>query len=338
MKKILSLMITLLIIANLQTFASDIDVLATMNSRSASPDRVWVGTFQLAWNDLMDKIIHTVIRFREGNPAIIRELNEQTFTTDDISSKYYYKTAGKITKKTRRNIEKAISKKFSETSDLLDELDLTPAKNRFLIYAMLKKDFEFTNEYDKLGVAPFGKNMTAEYFGIDNHTDEAVKNGVKVLFYNSPQDYAVMLTTKDNDEVYLYKSSANKPFNYLYQDMNQKTELYQGNKSLTKVDELKVPNIKFFVEKSFDEVTDKRIMGTNYVIQQALETIRFNMDNTGVQLKSEAAMTVMLTSAGPMQEVPRHFYFNDTFVIFLQQKEKTTPYFALRVNDITKFQ
>ena len=72
MKKFLSLIITLIVIANLQVFASDIDVLATINSRSTSPDRVWVGTFQLAWNDLIDKVVHTIIRFREGNPTIVK--------------------------------------------------------------------------------------------------------------------------------------------------------------------------------------------------------------------------------------------------------------------------
>ena len=147
-----------------------------------------------------------------------------------------------------------------------------------------------------------------------------------------------MLTTKDDEEVYLYKNSANKSFNYLYRDMNQKTQAYKGNNTLTDFDELKVPNIKFFAEKSFDELTNQRIMGTNYVIQQAIETVRFNMDNKGIQLKSEAAMTVLSIAALPIQEVPRHFYFNDTFVIFLQEKGKPNPYFALRVNDITKFQ
>ena len=80
-------------------------------------------------------------------------------------------------------------------------------------------------------------------------------------------------------------------------------------------------------------------MGTNLVINQAVETIKFDMNNKGVKLKSEAAMTVMTTSLLPPEElVPRLFYFDDTFVIFLKEKEKCSPYFALRVNDITKFQ
>ena len=63
------------------------------------------------------------------------------------------------------------------------------------------------------------------------------------------------------------------------------------------------------------------------------------MNHKGVKLKSEAAMTVMTTALLPAEEqTPRLFYFDDTFVIFLKEKEKNSPYFALRVNDITKFQ
>ena len=106
-----------------------------------------------------------------------------------------------------------------------------------------------------------------------------------------------------------------------------------------KVDELKVPNISLFEEKVFEELANKRIMGTNLVINQALETIQFDMNNKGVKLKSEAAMTIMTTSLNPSERPsPRLFYFDDTFVIFLKEKEKTKPYFALRVCNISKFQ
>jgi hypothetical protein len=44
-----------------------------------------------------------------------------------------------------------------------------------------------------------------------------------------------------------------------------------------------------------------------------------------------------MTSLRPDIE-KRYFLVDDTFVIFLKEKGKSTPYFALRVNDITKFQ
>lgn len=337
MKKLLGLLLTLLMIANVQVFASEIEIQPTMQSRSNAQDRVWVGTFQLVWNDFMDKIVHNPIRFREGTPVFVQELNKQEFTTEDISEASYYKITTKVTNKTKQQITKAIRKKFKETSDILDKLDLTPRNDKFLIYAMLKKDFEFPTEFKKLGTYAFGNDQTAEYFGVTKNSKDEYENGVKVLFYNNVDDYAVLLKTKSNDEVYLYKNAANKEFQYLYSDMLKKKAAFKGETVFGNDDELRVPNIKFFEEKSFDELSGKRVMGTNLVIDQAIETIKFDMDNKGVKLKSEAAMTIMKMSLMPDSE-QRLFYFDNTFVIFLKEKSKKSPYFALRVHDISKYQ
>ena len=58
------------------------------------------------------------------------------------------------------------------------------------------------------------------------------------------------------------------------------------------------------------------------------------MDNKGVKLKSEAAMVMKATAIGPVRENPRYFYFDDSFVIFLIEKDM--PYFALKVNDVAR--
>ncbi len=338
MKKLLGLLLTLVFAANIQSFAAGIEVLPTMQSRSNAQDRVWVGTFQLVWNDFMDKIVHNPVRFREGTPVMVHELNNKAFTVDDISEKSYYKITTKVTKNTKRQIEKAIRKKFKESSDILDKMDLTPRNDKFLIYAMLKKDFEFKNEFNKLGQSAFGDGQTAEYFGVLKGSNEKnFGNDVKVLFYNDSNDYAVMLATKTNDEVYLYKNSANKEFQYLYSDMLKKQAAFNGETVFGNDDELKVPNIKLFEEKSFDELSGRRVMGTNLLIDKAIESIKFEMDNKGVKLKSEAAMSIMKMSLMPENEI-RRFYFDDTFVIFLKEKDKNNPYFALRVHDITKYQ
>jgi len=40
-----------------------------------------------------------------------------------------------------------------------------------------------------------------EYFGIDETTDSMVYNQVDVLYYNSEDDFAVILNTKEGDQV-----------------------------------------------------------------------------------------------------------------------------------------
>lgn len=335
MKRLIIFLLTVFLFLT-PVFAENIDVLPTMQSKSAVQDRVWVGTFQIVWNDFMDKIAFTQIKFPAGTPVIVNELNKQAFTAADLHEKCYYRYVGKIKKNTKKVISKAIKRKFGETSDLLDSLDLTPAKNRFIVYAMLKKDFQFIHPFDKLGKSAF-RDTEAEFFGINGESDKILDSGVRVLFYNNPSDFAVVLDTSGNDEVYLYKTANTKAFTNLYSDMFKKRDAYEGETEFQDADELKVPNLKFFEEKSFDEVCGKRIKGSNLVIEQAMETISFNMDNKGVQLKSEAAITAMTTSLLPEVE-PRYFYFDDTFVVFIKEKNKNKPYFALRVYDISKFQ
>ena len=72
---------------------------------------------------------------------------------------------------------------------------------------------------------------------------------------------------------------------------------------------------------------------------EAIQTIKFSLDEKGGEIKSEAAidMTIGVTSV-PKADEPRYFYVDDTFAIFLREKGKTKPYFAGRIDDITKFQ
>ncbi|MCQ2740066.1 MAG: hypothetical protein MJ237_07555 [bacterium] len=337
MKKLFGIIITIILTMNLYSYASDIEIQPTMKSRSNSQDRVWVGTFQIVWNDFIFKYVHNPVRFWEGTPIIAQELNLQEFDTNEISDSCYYKYSGSITKNTKNNIKKAIKRKFKETSDILDKIELTPSKNSFLIYVMLKKDFEFLQEFDKLGSLPFAKTK-AEFFGIKSSTDSNVRQNVKVLFYNSPDDFAVKLITRGNDEVIVYKNSSNKNFNDLYYEVKTKTARYTGIKTLNDKDELRIPNIKFNISRDFDELCNKRITGTNLTITKAIETVKFDMDNKGVKLKSEAAMAISKTALMPNTIKPRYFYYNNTFNIFLKEQNKEKPYFALRVHDISKYQ
>ena len=339
MKKIIALLFSVFLLINTNAFASDIEIQPTMYSKSNAQDRLWIGSFQLVWNDFINKIVFNPIRFREGTPISVIELNKQTFSTNDISETSYYKYVGKVRKNTKRVISRGIRKKFHESSVLLDKLDLTPRNDMFIVYTMMKKEFEFINAFDKLGHSTFGKDSIAEYFGIGENSDNRLGDGVEVLFYNDPNDYAIKLATTSKDEVYLYKNASNKPFNYIYDEINKKQKSFKGATQFKKIDELKIPSICLFEEKKYDELTNKRIMGTNMVINQAMQSIKFDLNNKGVKMKSEAGLTAEVTSLLPPEElVPRHFYFDNTFVIFLKETGKENPYFALRINDIEKFQ
>lgn len=340
-KKLTATLAALLLFSGLSVSAIDrnketLALIPTMNYETATPNRIWVGTFQLVWNDLMDGIVKGPVKFRGETPKVVKELNTQSFTKDYLSEDSYYTKFGETSPELRATIEDAIKEKFNETSNVLNAVDWTPGPNKLVAYAMLKKDFKFLTAFDKLKTERFGRNRAkVQYFGINKDSDKILDNTVHVMFYNSSRDFAVVIYTQTEDVLYLYRTNDNKTFDKLYSDMFVKRAKFSGNTDFAAKDELKIPNIGLYKEQSFDEVCGRQIKGTDMMLDKALETVDFKMDNEGVKLKSEAIIATKMSMPIVRNDKPRKFYFDDTFVMFLQEQGKNKPYFALRVNDVS---
>lgn len=314
----------------------EFEILPTMDTESSAKNQVWVGTFQLVWNDLIDEIIHHPIEFVGGKSVAAENLNKREFSVDDLNESSYYKKVGLVSKDLKKEIENAIKEKFNETSDVLKAVDWTPEPEKYLLYAMLKKDFEYIKPFSKMPDGKFnGSEGDVKFFGINGESDSSLRNTVAVLFYHGTDDFAVSLKSKQGDTVYLYRTDDVKTLDKLYKDMKNKQKSYQGKKWLTKKDEFKAPMLDFKKEKSFSELC-KVIKNSPFMITQALETIQFKMDEVGVKLKSEGIIVVALTSAMPTKEEPRYFNFDSRYVIFLEEKDK--PYFAMKIEDVKPLQ
>lgn len=322
-------------ITNIPVEDNRIELLPTMNSESSAPNRIWVGTFQIIWNEAVENVVKAPIEFEIGYNKTADDLNKQEFKKTDISEDSYYTKWGIIRPELKTEIENGIKQKFNETSDILDSLDFTYNPQMYLFYAMLKKDFKFLEPFDKLTEGQFGANPTpVKYFGIDANSDGRLYKNVSVLYYNKHNDYAVSIHTKGNDEVILYRTDDDKKFNEYYADLKEKTQEFDGSQFFGTYDRLKVPDINLYQITNFPDVEGKKIKGADFIIDKTLETVDFKMNNEGVKLKSEAIMSMMCTAIpGPRPQI-RYFYFNDNFVLFLIEKGKTVPYYAMRVHDV----
>ena len=342
MKKILALVAILAVCAtSAQAFGfksknSEFVLVPTLKSQTEQQNRAWVGTFQIVWNEFQDNIVKGPIKFvgDEKNPTV-KELNKQRFKADMLSKNTYYKTYGLISPELRTQIETEIMERFNETSDILSSIDWTPAPRKYLVYTMLKKDFKFITAFDKLKPARFSKFLgKVNYFGIDENSDEMLDKMVEVLFYDSEDDFAVAIKTDSKDIVYLYRTDDNKTFDKLYSDMMIKKAGYMNWHDFKAQDELRIPDINLYRMQTYPELLNKEIKGTDLEISDAIQTVEFTMNNEGVKLKSEAAMAATCALVPADEAMPRKFYFDDTFVLFLQEYDKKLPYFALRVYDL----
>ena len=339
---------------NLQSVAG-ITVVPTMND-TITTDSSWCGTFQLVWNDMKNEVVKKDVIF---NPQLdmVKNLNKEDFNETMISQDYYYKIYGLKRLDLKEEIENGIKEKFNQTSDILDDFDWSedelddpnnPYVRRYFFYTMLYRKFEFLQEFDKLDNGKFGnKYKDVQYFGIDENTENSVGNQITVLYYNSKDDFAIIVNTKTDDEVIFCKSPNGSNFNEIYENMNNESNKYTGSRSFKNVDEFKAPNLEFDEKKEYTELANKEFKTADPYydtaeIQKAIQTIKFSLDEKGGEIKSEAAidMTASVTSvvSKPKADEPRYFYVDDTFAIFLREKGKTKPYFAGRIDDITKFQ
>lgn len=338
MKKILvSLAILVAMIGGISTAqaqeVNSIEVLPTMNTQSTAQNRIWVGTFQLVWNELTDKIVKAPVKFLDFDSQMANNLNQKQFKKSNLNEKSYYVKSGIVSPALKAEIEKNIKSKFHETSDILKMFDFTYNPEKIFVYAMLKKDFRFTNAFDKLATGNFGNSQEkVKYFGINDNSNPKLYKNVNVLFYNDDNDFAVKLYTKGKDEVLLYRTNDDKTFDKYYAELKDKTAKYSGDKNFVKNDTLTIPDIKLYQETSFNELEGHQIVGTNMQIDKTIETVDFRMNNKGVKLKSEAAIMLRCMSLAPREG--RDFTFNNNFVLFLIEKDQNTPYYAMKVSDV----
>lgn len=321
-----------------------ITVVPTFDDEIAS-DSSYCATFQLVWNDMKNKVIKKDITF---NPEVLMatNLNRESFTEDMISDNYYFKIYGPKTKELKEKIVTGIKDKFNQTSDILDDFDWNSNDldnsdtRRYFFYTMLYREFEYKQRFMILEDNDFGNYKNIKYFGIGASSSDEVRNQIIVLFYNSKDDFAVKLTTKNGDEVILYKNPKGKTFNEIYSNMNNEAKNYTGNRNFEKEDKFKAPMINFNVKKEYTELQNKSFYDfedKEYVIEKAIQTINFKLDEKGGRIKSEAAIDNK-TTALPVVSEPRYFNIDNTFAIFLKEENKELPYFAARIDDITKYQ
>ena len=302
---------------------------------------IWCGTFQLIWNDLKNDLAKQDIEFTP-QLKVVENLNKETFTIKDLSEENYYKKIGTPSLELKEEIEKAIKDKFNETSDILDDFNWKKNNPKdYFLYAMLKKEFQFEKAFEELENGKFSNYENITFFGIKKDGEsEELRNQVEVLYYNSKEDFAVKLKTKQKDEVVLCKNPKGTTFNEIYQNIKDQESQYNGNKSLQYEELLKIPNIKLKEKTEFTELENKSFYfsnGDEYKIEKALQTIEFQLDRTGGKITSEAGMMARKQSIVVSDE-SREFAIDDTFAIFLKEEGKDKPYFAGKINDITKFQ
>lgn len=297
----------------------DVEIVPTLIS-NVENNTIWCGTFQLIWNDLQEEVGSDIVFLDDMENQMVLDLNQRTFTENDISGNYYYKNYGFMTPSLKEEIEKGISEKFQETSNILNNFEFLEDSKDYFFYTMLVVDFEFLKPFDEIN---------SNIFGITNNSLEDLNQNVKVLYYLDDENYAVLLKTTTDTEVILVKGESGNNFLEMYQSLN-----LENQEDFLSDDIISISKFNFEVEGSFADIEKKEFLINNekYMIEKTIQTIEFKMDNKGGSLKSEAGMEV---NKGSISN--RVFDFTDDFTLFLKEEDKSLPYFAINIDNIEDF-
>lgn len=277
-------------------------------------NNLWVGTLDLAWKDLEEKIGLNKIELEGEMPQIANDLNESTFSKEMLNPNDY-----------KINVERTVTNGYKIDATLNKELNFLESFDNFSDY---KWTFGNSEEYIK-------------YFGINNASPEEMNKNVEILFYNKlnngsllSNDMAIKLKTKEGDEIILYRTDDKKSFDEYYEDIKAKTKNYKGRTEFSEDDELRVPYVKVNGMINYNQLYDKKIKNSKGLyIYDVIQNVNFYLNERGCNLSSKATMVTEYMGIG---QDTKYCYFQDTFIIFMKEKNSDKPYFALKVdnNDI----
>ena len=319
----------------IESFTGKAQITPTYTSKLSTMDsnKVWVGTFNLVWNDFMNDVVKGKIEFVDGESELANELNKQSFKENQLSENSYFKIHGQAVGEDLKNkIKNGIKQKFNEDSKIIDRVDWNDS-NGYVLYAMLKKEFEFLEPFSTaMGELQFNNSETkVKCFGVDSSNNPVASKNVDILFYNSEEDFAIKLKTKNGEEVILYKTTGeNKSFEENYKELKKQQSKYSGKNTFEENDMLRIPFIKVNDEINYDELCGREIKNSKYYIKQAIQTIDFELNNVGGSVKSE---TMIDATAKAFVKEPRKMIFDSDFILYLKEENKEQPYFALKVDN-----
>ncbi len=299
---------------------------------------IWCATFPLAWNEMLD-LIGTEVQFADmaEQPAVVAALNDRLVTGDDLDDESYVAMAGLLQGGIVEEIQQAMAAKFPYVTPYLPVPGNADPQS-IVAYSYLFKNLLFPQPFERLDEPLSFDGQEILCFGLsgDSNPSSELLGQVSILDYVSDDDFVIELKTRSEaDQVILAKVQPQATLEATIQSVLTR-EPDPWIERFNSSDVLKVPMVKFDVRRSFNELTNHPfpVVGLEYptyFIETAIQSIRFELNEAGVRLRSEAfGFGIGVVSAPPE---PRHLVFDKPFLLMMKLTDADQPYFAMWVDN-----
>ncbi len=311
------------------------DMLPHATARIA-PERnlVYCATFQIAWDGMRNETIKAPIDL-EGSSEMAVELNRVQFDQANLDDASYVALAGPVKDGIFDRIDQEMSRKFPGKQRQLGK----PTRDgAFWAYCYLFKRLPFATKFDKLDQPlPFqtsSDSVLVESFGIHGGPQaEMMRGQVEVLDYVTDDDFVLRLKTR-TDDIVLAKIAPLATVAEMIEVVKQRRLPGTGRRrseSLQPHEPLIIPRLSANIEREFPELLGRHLVNpgwAGFYIAGARQIVKFQLDESGAILESEADVILMEAGDPKPTPQPRRFIFDKPFLVILQQRNATQPYFA----------
>jgi hypothetical protein len=313
---------------------------------------IWCGTFQLCWNEACDltggdlrltnALRHFGLRPPSPDDPMVTALNEHAFTKESIDEASYVALADFVTNAIHDRIERAIKEKFhgSFKPRFVPDRRLTPRPQDFVAYACLYKNLSFPVPFERLEDEFRFENVPVRAFGIGS-TKVAHDNmypQMRILDYRGTDDFVIELKTRsEDDRLILAKVQPQRKLGETVAAVRERVVRGKPEPTLTN-DVLIVPRMNFELTRRYTEIEGRLLVprsasvAKDLFLLSAVQNTRFEMNEKGVELRSEAHMAFGCAKEAPPARSHR-MIFDKPFLLLMERTGAKMPYFALWVDN-----
>jgi hypothetical protein len=305
---------------------------------------VWCSSFQLAWNEIRDKVIGAPLEV-VGAEEVAARLNLAKQSSFDLEPGSFYAAGGRIKDGVINKIKKDMAAKFASHT-LPDLTRYAQERDGLLAYSYLTAKVPFGHPFQRVErgsvfrssrgegteVSVFGvwgllakynkirKQVEILYCRLEKESDRRVGECVVDLCKDSKPCQVVAAMVEP-------KGSLAQTLEYVRVcvENSQKSTSYVQDSELHRVDDLKVPEMFWKIDHQFQELIGRQVGNVGMPITEAMQTIEFRLDRSGAVLNTEARFGVTA--------LPREFIFDRPFLIYMQKRGAEHPFFVMWVDN-----
>ena len=286
---------------------------------------LWCATFQMAW-DAAVADFGAPIRLQPASKLAVA-LNRDSFDRRWVDEASVFITEGRVDENVLSEIEEGVRKLTGRKSKLANQLKKNSRPDDLVFFACLKKDLQFPQPFGKLGTWNLGKRRVP-WFG---YTPEQEGTGplhrqVRVHHYGAKDDFVIELLGKTTGDQLLLAKLPKPPKTPGEVRRNVLNHLRADAPHSGPSDLLAVPNVVAEESAEFSELAGRTVAGSGLILRKALQTIDFRMDEKGVKLRSEAALSFGCSAQAPIER--RLMILDPPFAIVMKRKGAPHPYFV----------